>query len=121
MLPYYRISGGEALPMRMIHHVRWFSTNHYVGLSPIEVHAESLGLAQAVRQYTGKSFAKAIPFREFVQAQIAAEQVMTGKVPDPTGGATHYYATTLPKAPAWTVGAKQTFRLGHHVFFRDVP
>ncbi|MBV7492974.1 cell wall hydrolase [Pseudomonas sp. PDM24] len=67
------------------------------------------------------SGAKPIPFREFAQAQIAAEQVMTGKVPDPTGGATHYYATTLPKAPAWTVGAKQTFRLGHHVFFRDVP
>ncbi len=46
--------------MRMIHHVRWFSTNHYVGLSPIEVHAESLGLAQAVRQYTGKSFANGV-------------------------------------------------------------
>lgn len=60
MLPYYRISGGESLPMRMIHHVRWFSTNHYVGLSPIEVHAESLGLAQAVRQYTGKSFANGV-------------------------------------------------------------
>lgn len=60
MLPYYRICGGEALPMRMIHHVRWFSTNQYVGLSPIEVHAESLGLAQAVRQYTGKSFANGV-------------------------------------------------------------
>jgi len=60
MLPYYRISGGEAVPIRMIHHVRWFSTNHYVGLSPIEVHAESLGLAQAVRQYTGKSFANGV-------------------------------------------------------------
>ncbi len=43
--------------MRMVHHVRWHSLNHYTGLSPIELHAESIGLAQAVRQYTGKSFA----------------------------------------------------------------
>ena len=33
------------------------------------------------------------PFREFAQPQIAADQVMAGKVSDPTGGATHYYAT----------------------------
>ncbi|MFJ5253780.1 phage portal protein [Pseudomonas sp. NPDC088414] len=56
LLPYYRIGASEP-PMRMIHHVRWVSTNQYVGLSPIEVHADSVGLAQAVRQYTGKSFA----------------------------------------------------------------
>jgi spore germination cell wall hydrolase CwlJ-like protein len=43
------------------------------------------------------------------------------KVPDTTGGATHYYATTLPKPPTWVNGAKETLRLGHHVFFKDVP
>ncbi|MGO2711610.1 cell wall hydrolase [Pseudomonas helleri] len=67
------------------------------------------------------SGAKAIPFRELAQARIAADQVIDGKVPDPTGGATHYYATTMPKAPAWTAKAKQTLKLGHHVFFKDVP
>ncbi|WP_166359293.1 phage portal protein [Pseudomonas akapageensis] len=60
MLPYYRIGTGEALPMRMVHHVRWFGTCYYVGQSPIELHAESIGLAQAVRQYTGKSFANGV-------------------------------------------------------------
>jgi len=45
------------LPMRQIHHVRWHSHNFYEGLSPIMLHAEAVGLAQAVRQYTGKSFA----------------------------------------------------------------
>ena len=70
--------------------------------------------------YAYLSGAKSIPFRELAQAQIAAEQVLAGKVADPTGGATHYYAITM-KAPAWTVGAKQTLRLGHHVFFKDVP
>ncbi|MBH8610484.1 cell wall hydrolase [Pseudomonas mohnii] len=67
------------------------------------------------------SGAKAIPLRELAQARIAADQVIDGKVPDPTGGATHYYATTMPKPPAWVKGAKQTLGLGHHLFFKDVP
>lgn len=48
-------------------------------------------------------------------------EVMSGAVPDPTGGATHYYAITMPKAPAWAAKATQTLRLGNHVFFKDVP
>lgn len=65
--------------------------------------------------------AKRIPPAEFLICRIAAEQVIGGQTPDPTGGATHYYATTMPKAPIWTAGAKQTLRLGHHIFFKDVP
>jgi len=60
LLPYYRIGSNEPVPMRMVHHVRWGSLNHYVGMSPIELHAEAVGLAQAVRQYTGKSFANGV-------------------------------------------------------------
>jgi len=71
--------------------------------------------------YAYLSGAKPIPYREFAQAQIAADQVIDGKVPDPTGGATHYYATTMKKAPAWAAKAKQTLELGGHVFFKDVP
>jgi len=71
--------------------------------------------------YQFLSGAKQIPFRELAQARIAADQVIDGKQPDPTGGATHYYATTMPKAPAWTDKAKQTLKLGHHIFFKDVP
>ncbi|MGE8098135.1 cell wall hydrolase [Pseudomonas fluorescens] len=67
------------------------------------------------------SGAKPIPAGQFAQAQKAADQVIAGTVPDPTGGATHYYATTMPKAPAWAAKAKQTLKLGHHVFFMDVP
>ena len=65
--------------------------------------------------------AKPIPFRELAQARIAGDQVIDSKQPDPTGGATHYYATTMAKPPKWIVGAKQTLKLGHHIFFRDVP
>ncbi|WP_339539081.1 cell wall hydrolase [Pseudomonas sp. RA_15y_Pfl2_54] len=66
------------------------------------------------------SGAKQIPFRELAQARIAADQVIDGAVPDPTGGATHYYATSI-RAPAWAAKAKQTLKLGGHVFFKDVP
>ncbi|KJZ41563.1 cell wall hydrolase [Pseudomonas fluorescens] len=64
---------------------------------------------------------KSIPFRELAQAQIAADQVMAGKVADPTGGATHYYAIAMKTPPAWSAKAKQTLKLGGHVFFKDVP
>ncbi|WP_268797501.1 cell wall hydrolase [Pseudomonas huanghezhanensis] len=67
------------------------------------------------------SGAKAIPKAEFAMCQLAAQQVIDGVKPDSTGGATHYYATTMPKPPKWVVGAKQTLRLGHHIFFKDVP
>ncbi|KPG98325.1 hydrolase [Pseudomonas sp. RIT-PI-q] len=71
--------------------------------------------------YAFLSGAKPIPFSEFGQALIAADQVLAGRVADPTGGATHYYATTMPKPPVWVQGAKQTLALGRHIFFRDVP
>lgn len=71
--------------------------------------------------YPFLSGAKPIPVREFAQARITADQVIDGKHPDPTGGATHYYATTMPTPPPWTAHARQTLKLGHHVFFRDVP
>lgn len=65
--------------------------------------------------------AKAIPAEQFAQAQNAADLVMSGPVKDPTGGAMHYYATNMPKPPIWVKGAKEALRLGHHVFFKDVP
>ncbi|WP_236189300.1 cell wall hydrolase [Pseudomonas pharyngis] len=67
------------------------------------------------------SGARQIPFRELAQCRIAADQVIDGKVLDPTGGATHYYALSMKTPPAWAAKAKQTLKLGGHVFFRDVP
>ena len=70
--------------------------------------------------YAYLSGAKPIPAAQYAQALKAADQVMAGTVPDPTGGATHYYATTMPKPPTWAKGAKQTLKLGQHIFFKDV-
>lgn len=71
--------------------------------------------------YAYLSGARPIPAREFKQAVTAADHVIGSAGPDPTNGATHYYATTMPKPPTWAKGAKLTLKLGHHVFFKDVP
>ena len=67
------------------------------------------------------SGAKPIPVAEMAKPVMVATAVIDGAYPDPTGGATHYYATTMPKPPAWAARAKQTLKLGHHIFFKDVP
>ncbi|RJX81247.1 cell wall hydrolase [Pseudomonas sp. LS-2] len=67
------------------------------------------------------SGARQIPFRELAQCRLAADMVIDGKVPDPTSGATHYYAASMLTAPIWTVGAKKTLTLGNHIFFKNVP
>lgn len=64
---------------------------------------------------------KPIPAGEYQRALAVATAVMAGVVPDPTGGATHYYATSMPKPPTWVKGAKLTLALGRHLFYRDVP
>lgn len=44
----------------------------------------------------------------------------SGNVPDPTNGATHYYATGTPD-PAWVKVARFEGKIGHHFFFSHVP
>lgn len=71
--------------------------------------------------YPFLSGAKPIPVGEMAKAVMAATAVIDGALPDPTGGATHYYAATMPKPPAWAAKARRTLKLGNHVFFKDVP
>lgn len=71
--------------------------------------------------YPYLSGARQIPRAQYTLAREAALAVIEGRQPDPTGGATHYYATTMPKAPAWAAKAKRTMKIGQHVFFKDVP
>jgi len=39
---------------------------------------------------------------------------------DPTGGATHYYSTSMIQPPKWSIGATFCGQIGHHRFYRDV-
>lgn len=64
--------------------------------------------------------ARQIPPSQLEQARRAAFAVVNGSVPDPTNGATHYYADTI-KAPDWAAKATRTLHLGHHIFFKNVP
>lgn len=71
--------------------------------------------------YPYLSGSRPIPSAEYVKAREAALVVIAGRQPDPTGGATHYYSTSMKTPPAWSVRAKQTVQIGRHRFFRDVP
>lgn len=71
--------------------------------------------------YAYLSGAKPIPKGQFKQAMEAANAVIDGTVDDMTGGATHYFATSMPKPPAWIKGAKLTLAMGHHRFYTEVP
>lgn len=71
--------------------------------------------------YPYLSGARPIPGRELAQALEAARLVIAGVEPDPTGGATHNYASSMARPPAWANGAKQTLVLGGHRFFKEVP
>ncbi|OEC37784.1 phage portal protein [Pseudomonas sp. 1D4] len=75
LLPYYRIGASEPLPARHIHHVRWHSLNHYTGLSPIELHAETVGMAQAIQRYTGKSFANGVSVAGVIERPLEAAPI----------------------------------------------
>lgn len=40
--------------------------------------------------------------------------------PDPTGGAAHYYATSMPTPPKWAKGKTPDVVIGRHAFYRNV-
>lgn len=49
----------------------------------------------------------------------AATMAVFGIAPDPTGGATHYFAKDWP-TPAWAKGKAPTIVIGKHLFFKDI-
>lgn len=58
-MPYYHLPDvGETLPMRLVHHVKYFSMDGYVGTSPIQTNADVLGLGLAVEQHAAQVFAR---------------------------------------------------------------
>lgn len=54
---------------------------------------------------------------QFQVASIVAIKVLSGKVADNTGGATHFYNPSVAQ-PAWRDQLKKTVRLGNHDFHR---
>lgn len=58
---------------------------------------------------------------EFQDCLYAALGAVRGHLPDPTQGATHYYAYATIERPAWASRAVSIGRIGGHEFFREVP
>lgn len=57
-LPYYQMLDykNQILPMRSVHHVKAFSLDGYVGISPIATNADTIGLAMATDRHASAVF-----------------------------------------------------------------
>ncbi len=53
---------------------------------------------------------------QLATARDIAERVISGELPDITGGATHYYAKSI-NAPYWTKSMTKTATIGSHYFY----
>ncbi len=51
------------------------------------------------------------------QARTIALQLQAGTLPDITGGATNYHATSV--SPAWAKKMTKTVQIGNHVFYKE--
>lgn len=75
LMPYYQIEGHEPVPQRQIHHVRWFSLNGYTGVSPVQLHCDSLGLALATHGHASAVFANGTHLAGVLERPAMAGQV----------------------------------------------
>lgn len=58
-LPYYHLAEvGETLGMRQVHHVKSFSLDGYVGLSPLDTNADTIGLSLATEEHAAAVFSR---------------------------------------------------------------
>ena len=55
-------------------------------------------------------------YRAWALSQLVAADVLSGIVPDVTGGATHYHATYVK--PYWASHLDKTVTLGSHIFYK---
>lgn len=55
-----------------------------------------------------------------LRLELVALDVLAGRVPDPTGGATHFHRVGTP-TPAWAPDPSRWVVLGSHAFYREVP
>lgn len=54
----------------------------------------------------------------FLRALGIAALVIAGDIQDPTGGADHYHAVSIPP-PSWTRRMTKTVQLGQHIFYKS--
>lgn len=75
-LPYYHLTDlNETLPMRMVHHVKAFSVDGFVGLSPIQTNTDSIGLAMATDQHASAVFQRGATMAGVIEAPTGAAKI----------------------------------------------
>ena len=60
------------------------------------------------------------PDAPYLDALAIWADIVAGRLADPTVGATHYYALSLPRPPSWALGHAPCARIGNQLFFNDV-
>lgn len=55
-----------------------------------------------------------------ISAQKALNLALSGAIPDPTKGATHYYAASI-QPPFWASSGNFLIQIGNHRFYNNVP
>jgi spore germination cell wall hydrolase CwlJ-like protein len=63
------------------------------------------------------TFGKGPDAKAFRAIQALARRLLRGEVPDPTGGATHYYNPMVVEPP-WAQQLKPVGTIGRHVFYK---
>ena len=54
----------------------------------------------------------------FRECMAVVDEVLAGRVPDPTKGSTHYHTTAV--RPSWIKGVKPVVKIGAHLFYNNV-
>ena len=60
------------------------------------------------------------PDAAFRRAREIATELINGRLPDITRGATHYHAATMRQPPAWARGHEPCAVIGNHRFFKHI-
>jgi len=53
----------------------------------------------------------------FLAALSVATDVLSGRVPDPTGGAQYYFVSNMKDPPAWRKAMQLKAKIGAHSFY----
>ncbi|WP_432473327.1 phage portal protein [Amphritea sp. HPY] len=78
LMPYYDIQGIDGiLPMRMVHHIRAFSLDGYVGLSPLQTSADVIGLGLATEEHAAAVFSRGTTMSGVIERPHEAGAIKT--------------------------------------------
>ena len=82
-MPYYHLPDlGETLPMRMVHHIKYFSLDGFVGASPLQTNADVIGLGLAVENHAAQVFARGTTMSGVIERPKEATAIKSQEMVD---------------------------------------